>query len=552
MKNSKYSLLLVLTLAISVFLAACGGKDNGSEDGSNPKQEITILNKSEIPTMDSAKVTDQYGIIYLSNVNEGLYTLDKEGNAVPGLVDGEPEVNDDQTVYTFKLKETKWSNGEPVTANDFVFAWQRAMDPDTASEYGPYMMNGKIKGAQEITDAAAAKKEYDLNSLGVKAIDDKTLEVTFEKPLKFWKDFLAFPTFLPQNEKFVKEKGSKYATSADNLLYNGPFVMTKWDGPTAQNWELAKNPDYREADQVKLEKISVNVVKDDQGQVNAFESGEADITDVLASDLVPQYEGDDRMLSQLDASVYWLKMNQKTDALANVHIREAIAKGFNKEDLVASILNNGSVAANYFVPKDFVEYDGKDFRDKYPDLVTFNEKEAKAAWEKGLKELGVKELTLRYLGGDTESSKKMDEYLKNQLEKNLPGLTVKLESVPFSVRLDRTTKGNYDLVAAGWGPDYKDAISFTDLWLTGSPNNEMSYSNKKYDDLIKKATTEYTDNDAKYAETMQEAEKLFLTEDFGVAPIYQRANNILVNTNVKGLVSSSVGADYLYRWVTVE
>ncbi|MFJ7850514.1 peptide ABC transporter substrate-binding protein [Peribacillus sp. NPDC097206] len=556
MKKSKFTIFAGLMLVLSVILAACGGNSDNSEkksDGTKlaEKQEISIMSKSEIPVMDSVKTTDTVGFNYLNNVNEGLYTIDKDGETVPALVDGEPEVSKDGKTYTFKLIDSKWSNGDPVTAHDFVFAFKRAMDPEVASEYGPYMMNGKIAGATEITKAAAEKKKYDLDSLGVQAVDDKTLEITFEKPLAYWKEYLSFATFFPQNEKFVTEQGDKYATSAETLLYNGPFVMSSWNGPTATEWELQKNKNYRDADSVKLEKITVNVSKDNNAQVNAFEAGEADITDLLTSELVPQYEGDERLQTNLAPTIFWMKMNQKNEALKNVNIREALAKAFNKEDLASSVLGDGSVAANYFVPKDFVSYDGKDFRSANEDLITFNEKEAKAAWEKGLKELGVKELTLRYMGDETDSAKKIGEYMKNQLEKNLPGLTIKVESVPFSIRLDRTKKGDYDLVVSGWGPDYKDAISYTDLWLTGGTNNEMDYSNPEYDALINKATNELTDDPAAYAKAMQDAEKLFLTEDFGIAPIYQRVENILVNPKVKGIVKSDLGPHYYYKGVTV-
>jgi oligopeptide transport system substrate-binding protein len=303
---------------------------------------------------------------------------------------------------------------------------------------------------------------------------------------------------------------------------------------------------------VKLEKMTTNVVKDYNAQVNAFEAGETDITAKLSSDLVPQYQGDERLLSSLTPFTYWIKMNQTNEALANVNIREAIAKAFDKDALVASILNDGSVTANYFVPKEFVSYDGKDFRAKYPDLITYNAEEAKAAWEKGLKELGIKELTLGFMGDDIEGTKKVNEYIKNQLETTLPGLKINLENVPFSVRIDRAKNLDYDLVSSGWGPDYKDALTFTDLFLTGGPINEMAYSNPKYDELINKAQNELANNPAAYAEAMQEAEKIFLTEDFGVAPTYQRANNILVNPKVKGLVVNSFGPDYSYRWIEVE
>lgn len=194
-------------------------------------------------------------------------------------------------------------------------------------------------------------------------------------------------------KKFVTEKGDAFASNAENLLYNGPFVMEKWEGTDATEWVLAKNPEYHSADDVTLEKITVNVVKDSNSAVNAFEAGETDMTGLLSSDIVPSYEGDERMLTWMEPVVFWIKMNQKNEALANVNIRKAIAMGFNKEDLAKSILNNGSIAANFFVPKDFVTGpNGEDFREKHGDLIVFNAEEAKKHWEQGLKELGVDSL----------------------------------------------------------------------------------------------------------------------------------------------------------------
>lgn len=565
MKKSKFSLLLVLTLVFSLFLTACSsGKDNTEgekpadkddatgEEVANVPQELRMLDSSEIPTMDTVLAEGSTSFTYINNVGEGLYRLDQDHKPVPALADGEPQISEDQTVYTFKLRDSKWSNGEPVTAHDFVFAWQRAIDPATASPYGPYMMGGKIKNAEKITELGAAKKPYDVKELGVKAIDDKTLEVTLEKPVVYWEDLFAFPTFYPQNQKFVEEKGEAFASNAENLLYNGPFKMEKWEGTDATEWVLVKNPDYHSADKVTLEKITVNVVKDSNSAVNAFEAGETDMTGLLSSDIVPSYEGDDRMLSWMEPTVFWIKMNQKNKALANENIRRAIATGFNKEDLAASILNNGSVAANYFVPKDFVKGpNGEDFREKHGDLIVFNAEEAKKSWEAGLKELGVDKLELRYLGGDTEAAKKTDAYIKNQLETNLPGLTIKLESVPFAVRLERDNAMDYDLQFAGWGPDYGNALSFTDLWITNGGSNRMGYANPEYDKLIKAAQGELATDPAKNWEAQQEAERIMLEEDAGLAPVYQRAANILLNKKVKGLAIYNYGPDYSFQWVTI-
>lgn len=561
MKKSKLSLLLVLSLVLSMFLAACSGKkeDTTKEENTGGKevaQEVKMLESTAIPSMDSVMGQDTVSFTTMNNVMEGLYRLDPNQEIVPGMADGDPTISEDGTVYTFKLRDAKWSNGDPVTANDFVYSWQRAIDPKNASPYGPYMMDGKIKGAAEISAAGAAKKEYDVNTLGVKAIDDKTLEVTIERPIPYFKSLMAFPTFYPQNKKFVEEQGENYAKTAENLVYNGPFVLSNWEGSTASQWTYSKNKNYWDADTVKLEKVQWNVLKDSQASANAFETGEADITGKLSSDIVPQYEGDKRLVKWLEPTVFWIKMNQKeNEALKNTDIRKAIAQAINKEDYVNSVLNNGSIVANYAVPKDFVKNDetGKDFRDiNGNELLPYNVDEAKKSWEKGLAALGKKSVEVRYLGDDTESAKKTAEYIKNQLETNLPGIKIKVESVPFSVRLDRENKQDYDLQLAGWGPDYLDPMTFSDLWLTGGGNNKMDYSNAKYDQLVKDAQTTLAQKPTERYEALAQAEKILLEDDAAIAPLYQRSSNVLVNEKVKGFTYHLVGPEYSFKWVTVK
>nr|WP_239589425.1 peptide ABC transporter substrate-binding protein [Metabacillus crassostreae] len=543
-----------------MFLAACngGGDDATTDEGGDTAaesvpQELKVLETSEIPSMDSVMAQDSASFTALANVMEGLYRLDQNQEAVPGMADGEPQVSEDGLVYTVKLKDAKWSNGDTVTAEDFVFAWQRAIDPATASPYGPYMMEGKIKGAKEITKLASEKKEYDLNTLGVVAKDEKTLEITLEKPIPYFESLMAFGTFYPQNKKFVEEKGDKYASSAENLVYNGPFVLSTWDGNTATEWTMEKNTEYWDAEAVALENIQFNVLKDPQAAANAYETGEADITGKLASDIVPQYEGDPNMVKWLEPTIFWIKMNQQNEALANENIRRALATAFNKQDLTDSILNNGSVPANYSVPKNFVtDPSGKDFREANGDMLEYNLEEAKKFWEAGLKELGTDSVELVYLGGDTETSKKTDSYIKNQLETNLEGLTIDVQSVPFSVRLDRDVKMDYDLQFAGWGPDYQDPISFSDLWITDGGNNKMAYSNEQYDKLLEDAQYTYADDNAKRFEALQQAEKILLEEDAALAPVYQRSSNVLVADKVEGFTYHFIGPEYSYKWVTIK
>lgn len=560
LKKSKFSLLLVLTLVLSMFLAACSGDKEESKDGDKKssdklaaKQELTVLESATIPTMNSIKVEDTVSITTMNNTQEGLYRQNEKRELVNAIAEGEPEVNAESTEFTVKIKSgLKWNNGDALTAKDFVYAWQQAIDPKNASLYGPYMMDGKIKGAKEITTAAAADKAYDVNNLGVKAPDDTTLVIQTEKPMTvdFFKGLMAFPTFYPLNQKFVEAQGDKYGTSAETHLSNGPFKLAKWNGPTATEWVYEKNENYRDTENVHLTKVTFNVSKDPQAAVNAFEAGEVDITPKLSSDIVPQYDGDERMVTWLEPSIFWLKLNQKNPALANENIRKAIGQAINKEDLATDVLNNGSIAAYYAVPKEFVkDKDGKDFREGNGDLVKHDVKKAQEYWEKGLKELKVDKLELRYLIDDTESAKKQGEYVKDQLEKNLEGLTVKLESVPFAVRLDRDAKQNYDIQVAGWSPDYLDPISYSDLWITNGGNNRMSYSNPEYDKLIEEANN--TADEAARWTALQKAEKILLEEDAAVAPLYQRASNLLVNSKVQGFTYHTVGPEYSYQYIKI-
>lgn len=564
MKKSKFSLLLVLSLALSMFLAACSGggdKNEGTDKGKDKggekpaeeqladEQVLNVLESAEIPTMDSVLGTDVMSFTTLNAVNEGMYRLDADQKVVPAGAEAMPEYNDDKTELTVKLrKDAKWSNGDPVTAHDYVFAWQRAINPDTASEYGPYFMEGKIKNASEIV-----KGEAKVEDLGIKAEDDYTLKITLERPIPYIESFITFQLFYPQNQKFVEEKGADYAKDANHLLYNGPFKMTKWDGPTATEWVLEKNEGYHSAKDVTLEKINFAVSKDPQASANAFNAGEADITPKLGqAGIISQFEGSKELLQYQEPSIFWIKMNQKNNALKNVNIRKAIALSIDKEALVDDVLANGSIPAEFIVPKGFTfDKDGKDFRDTTENYQKMNKEEAKKAWEQGLSELGVKEVSLVYVGGDTETSKLTDAFIKDQLEKNLPGLKLELNAVPFKIRIDREQKQDYDLLFSGWGPDYADPMTFMDLYLTGGDHNKMDYSNPKYDELVKAAQTDLSTKEDERWKALQEAEKIALEDDYALAPMYQRTVNIVVSEKVQGFAHHAFGPDYSYQWIKI-
>ncbi|MFS0774562.1 peptide ABC transporter substrate-binding protein [Neobacillus sp. 3P2-tot-E-2] len=551
--KKKYAWLLALSLVLSMFLAACsGGGDKETADDSKdtadaPKvdQVLHFINGDTIPSMDPGMVTDEYGIQFTAAIMEGLYRLDEKGKPTEGIAT-KHEVSEDGKTWTFTLREdAKWENGDPVTANDFVFAWRRAVDPNQGSEYGPYMMGGVIKNA-----TAVNKGEVPVDQLGVKADGDFKLVVELENATPYFESLTTFPTFFPLNEKFVTEKGDTYATSADTLLSNGPFKFSNWTS-TAQEWELVKNETYWDAKTVKLEKMTYVVVKEAQTAVDLYEKGEVDRAG-LSSDLVDQYSTHDDYTVEPDNSVFYIKMNQtKNPALANVNVRNAIARAFDKQALVDEILNNGSIVANGLVPKDFVPTpDGKDFREVSGDLMKFDKAEAKKYWDKALAELGTDSVEIEFLGGDNEVSKMMNQYLANQLSTNLPGLKVTLKEVPFEQRLELDTAMDYDMQFAGWGPDFLDPYTFMNLWLTDGGNNQMGYSNPEYDKLVNEtATTLALDPEARF-DNFLKAEKI-LFEDAAIAPVYQRAGALLVSPKVQGVFTNQFGATYEYKWASV-
>jgi oligopeptide transport system substrate-binding protein len=560
MRTKKWSILLVAVLVVSMVLAACGGgKDEGStknssgEDAAKSEEQVlNFINGDYIPSMDPSKVTDEYGFQFVGATMEGLYRLGEDGEIKEGIAKGEPEVSEDGLTWTFKLREdAKWSNGDPVTAHDFVYSWQRAVKPETKSEYGPYMMAGVIKNADEIS-----KGELPVEELGVKAIDDYTLEVQLANPTPYFESLTTFGTFMPLNQKFVEEHGENFATSEATLLFNGPFKLDIKDDnqniTQANEWKLVKNEDYWDADTVQLEEINFVVSKDPQTNVNLYNEGDIDRAD-LSADLVDQYISHDDYRIVPQASVFYLKMNQERKGeqtpLANKNIRNAINNAIDREALV-NVLNNGSIAATGLIPKDFVTVPGGgDFREENGDFAAYDKDTALEAWNKGLEELGVDSIELELLTDDGEgATKTFNENLAHQLETNLPGLKVNIKPVPFKNRLQLDTDQDYELQVAGWGPDYLDPFTFLSLFVTDGGNNKMGYSNAEYDQLISETQTT-TDQEQRYQKFL-EAEKILL-EESGIAPLYQRARSQLHSPKIQGEIINKFGATYEWKWAYV-
>ncbi|MBJ8107197.1 peptide ABC transporter substrate-binding protein, partial [Bacillus cereus group sp. N8] len=314
-------------LGASLLLTACGGnKDNASgakaNDKANDKQAINLSFASEIPTMDVAKATDGESMNVMRNVFEGLYAIGEDNKPIPGVAES-VDVSPDKTKYTFHLRDSKWSNGTPVTAKDFVFAWQRAVNPDTAAEYAFLFFD--IQNAKQIN-----QKQLPVDQLGIKALDDKTLEVQLDRPVPYFLSLTTFSTFLPINEDYLKSQGDKYGLETNHLIYNGAFTLDNWKHE--QSFQLKKNPNYWDAKTVKLEEINFNVVKDKSTEVNLYDSGQIDRV-ALTAEFVDKYKGDPNFKERAEVGIQFLRLNQKNAVLKNQHARLAINGAMNKNIL---------------------------------------------------------------------------------------------------------------------------------------------------------------------------------------------------------------------------
>ena len=552
--RKRLSVLMSILVAAVLTLAACSGggskkDDSGGKGGVKSEKSENVLNLSsgsDIPTMDSSLAIDQVSFFTFNQTLEGLYVLNKDDEPEPGVAKGDPEKSDDGKTWTIKLRDdAKWSNGDPVTAHDFVYAWQRTVDPDTAAEYA-YMFEN-IENASEITSGKKKPEE-----LGVKAIDDQTLEVKLLKDVPWMQSLFAFGSFMPQNEKFVEKQGKKFGTTADTTLSNGPFKMTQWK--TEDNWKLEPNDKYWDKDKVKLKEVNYKVVKETQTAINLYQTGKLDSVTLDATN-VSKYKDREDFSTELNSSNYFYRINKtKNKDLENEDLRKAFAKSIDKKKYVNSLLNDGSVPSDKLMVKDFVkDEDGKDYIDGVKSPLNYDKEEAKKLLEKAKKETGKDKFNIELLTYDQDVSKKAAEFVKEQVEQNLPGVTLKIKQQPFKQKLELESKGDYDISFAGWGPDYPDPTTFLDLFKKDSPHNQTGYSNAEYDKALKEANTDEMlkeENSEKRTKMLQDAESKFL-ESASIGPLYQQGVARLRQPYVKNWQPHKFGGDYSLKEVEI-
>lgn len=498
---------------------------------------MNTATSNEISTLDSSKYGDTTSSEVLQNSMEGLYRFDK--NNQPKLA-GATSVSKskDEKVYTYTLrKNAKWSNGDPVTAQDYVTAWRRTVDPKNSSlDSDSYAI---IKNGTKITQGNAS-----VNSLGIKALDKYKLQITLENPIPYLPQILEGAQFYPQNTKLVKKLGSKYGTSSQNLVYNGPFVVKGWSGSNLK-WSFIKNKNYWDKSLVKIDRVNMQVIRETSTGVNLFRSGNLDYTP-LSSDFVKQYQNNKEYHSQVTPTNGYMTFNLKRKVTGNVHVRRAISQAIDKKLLVKTILHAGKVS-NGIVASNFIkdEATGKDYREDAGDLAVYNKHAAQKEWKLAQSELGKKKITLELLTSDIDDAKRVGEFIQSDLMKNLPGLTIKLRSIPLKSRLSNTTNHNYDFVYGTWQPSYEDPIDF--LTIGGLFNLEPDYHNDNFWKQINLARSTYATDPKKRLNALINAETQLIKKDAFAVPLYQAGASYLLNSNVQNFQLSPYG-NVAYYW----
>lgn len=547
--NKRLSIFFSMLLVLSMFLAACsGGGDNadggekGGDDGgkSDVPQELRVNINTEPPSLNPGLAEDATSGTVLRQVLEGLTRIGKEGKPENAMAE-DVQVSDDQKTYTFKIRDAKWSNGDPVTANDFVYAWKWALDPANNSTYAYQLYY--IEGAE-----AANTGKGSLDAVGVKAVDDKTLEVKLVNPTPYFLELTAFYTYLPVNSK-VAEANPEWATDAgENYTTNGPFHLTEWSH--SDKIVLEKSETYWDAETVKLDSIEMIMINDPNTELSMFDNGELDWagapTGALPTDAMQALKDDGRLVTNPIAGIYNYKFNTTVEPFNNVNIRKAFAHALNRQEIIDNILQGEQLPAMAIVPPSMFEENEKGY---FPDNDV---EKAKEYLQKGLEELGYKDaselpaVTLSY--NTSEAHQKIAQAIQDMWKQNL-GVEVTLDNAEWNVFLDKVNQMDYQVARMGWLGDFNDAMNFLEMYRDADGgNNNTGWESKEFQDLLAKSSTE-TDPEARQ-QLLKDAEAIFM-EDMPVAPIYFYTNNWVQADNLKDVVVSGLG-DVQYKWAHFE
>ncbi|MGM7702890.1 peptide ABC transporter substrate-binding protein [Pseudalkalibacillus sp. Hm43] len=540
LKNHKKHIFVAFSfvLAFTLLIAACapGGGDGGGAGG---EQKIRVNINTEPFSLNPGLANDTTSGGVLLQTFEGLTRIGKDGEPENAMAE-EIEKSEDLKKYTFTIRDATWSNGDKVTAQDFEYAWKWALDPKNEAQYAYqlyYLKNGE----------SANMGKASVDEVGVKAVDEKTLEVTLENPTPYFLELTAFYTYFPVNSKIAKENPNWYTDAGDNYTSNGPFVMTTWEHN--DKIILEKNKDYWDNEVVNLEQIEMIMVNDPNTELSMFDNGELDWAGspmgTLPTEAIPSLKKEDRLNIEPIAGTYWYKFNTEKKPFNNVNIRKAFAYSINRDAIVNNITKGGQIPGMAAVPPTMIEENEKGY------FEDNNVSEAKKLLEKGLKEEGygsvtdLPPITLSY--NTSESHAKVAQAIQDMWKKNL-GIDVKLSNAEWKVYIDKLHGGDYQIGRMGWLGDYNDPINFLELYKEKGGNNDTRWHNEEFASLLEQSATE-TDEKARL-KLLKQAEEI-LMDDMPIAPIYFYTNTWVQNENLQDVVLSGLG-DAQFKWASMK
>jgi oligopeptide transport system substrate-binding protein len=528
-----------LAAALGAIVAALGCSSGEAQQAARGNV-LRLAMAEEPPQLDSTRATDQVSIWVLGHVMEGLTRYGKSGDIVPGVAE-RWDIGERKAVFHLRA-DARWADGKPVTAHDFVFAWRTAVDPKTASEYAFILY--PVKNAEAVNTG-----KLPTSALGVRARDDRTLEIELERPTGHFLALTAFATYLPVREDFYRARPGRYAADAADLLSNGPFILTRW--VHAASLTLEKNPLYWDAARIAIERIDVPYfTQDPSTRYNLFKDGKIDMTG-LDRDLLGRAQADRyKIKSFASGSVFYAEFNHREGRpTRNYHLRKAIQLVFNPKEYVSKVIGiPGTRPAVALIPQ-WVPGVEKPFRNEYPvEPVRPDIEEARRQLELARQELGGNIPPLVWLTGDDPFTARESEYFQYLLKSRL-GIDLKIDKQTFKQRLAKMTAGDFDMVAAGWGPDYPDAMTFADLFASWNENNRGRWRNERYDALIRKA--QQTADQKVRMDAMAEAERILL-DQVAVLLKSEAAGVYVHSPRVNGIVRHVVGPDPDYSHARIE
>ena len=533
--------------------ASDSGDSSAAEEGETATGgsggTLNMRNTMEPTSLNTLLATYAYDFTPINAMIECLYRDDE--NDVPQPAGAETvDISDDKLVYTFHLREdATWSNGDPVVATDYEFAWQQALNPKVASDYA-YMLYF-IHNAEPYFNG-----EVEWSEVGVKVIDDYTLEVTLDNPLPYATDLFAFPTLAPINQKFYEEVGAdKYATDAEYFCCNGMYELTEW----SHNSQIVfqKREDYWNADAVGPDEIVYKIITDSQAGLNSYLSREIDYTDLDSGEVVQQAEAAGFEVGVKPArSSYYLIVNTEDEFMSNQNLRLALAYSIDKQALVDTVYQNDNQPMTSFTPPAIMGAagaDGPSFQEAlleergemYP--ASGDLEKAQEYLQAALEELGctVDELNLSIDCADDSLRRNCATFLQEQWRQNLGIENITVNSMQTKQVAANRQSGDYCMSLGGWSPDYNDAINFLDLWVTDGGNNDSFWSNEEYDNLIAQATAE-ADEEVRQ-QYLFDAEEI-LAAEMPIIPLYWQCQNYSYNKDkiVDGAIITANQTTFYY------